>query len=145
MPRVKRGVKARKRRKKVLKQAKGYYGARSKTYRKAAETLARARMFAYRDRRTKKRLIRRLWITRINAAARLHDISYSRLMKGLSKASIQLDRKILADLAVHDAEGFKNIVQIAKDALTGNGTSIKRDGPLVKGSPAVAAGVSPHA
>jgi large subunit ribosomal protein L20 len=117
MPRVKRGEKARRRRKKLLKQAKGYYGARSKTYRKAAETLARARMFAYRDRRTKKRMLRRLWVTRINAAARLNDISYSRLLKGLNKASIRLDRKILADMAVNDAEGFKKVVEMAKSAL----------------------------
>jgi large subunit ribosomal protein L20 len=117
MSRVKRGTKARRRRKKLLKEAKGYYGARSRTYKKAAETLARARKYAYRDRRTKKRLMRRLWITRINAAARLNDLSYSQLFKGLKKAEILLDRKVLADIAVYDAEGFKKITEIAKENL----------------------------
>jgi large subunit ribosomal protein L20 len=119
MPRVKRGEKARKRRKKLLKEAKGFYGARSRTYKKAAETLSRARMFAYRDRRTKKRVMRRLWITRINAAARLNDLSYSQFLKGLHKADIQLDRRVLADIAVNDPAGFKKIANIAKDTLTG--------------------------
>jgi large subunit ribosomal protein L20 len=119
MSRVKRGEKARRRKKKLLKEAKGYYGARSRTYKKAAETLARARMFAYRDRRTKKRMMRRLWITRINAAARLNDLTYSQFLKGLKKADIQLDRKVLADIAVHDSEGFKKIARIAKESITG--------------------------
>jgi large subunit ribosomal protein L20 len=117
MSRVKRGEKARKRKKKLLKEAKGYYGARSRTYKKAAETLARARMFAYRDRRTKKRMMRRLWITRINAAARLNDLSYSQFLRGLRKADMQLDRKILADIAVHDPEGFRKIASIAKEKI----------------------------
>jgi large subunit ribosomal protein L20 len=117
MSRVKRGTKARRRRKKLLNEAKGYYGARSRTYKKAAETLTRARKYAYRDRRTKKRLMRRLWITRINAAARLNDLSYSQLLKGLKKADIQLDRKVLADIAVYDSEGFKKIAEIAKENL----------------------------
>lgn len=119
MSRVKRGEKARKRKKKLLKEAKGYYGARSRTYKKAAETLARARMFAYRDRRTKKRMMRRLWITRINAAARLNDLTYSQFIKGLKKADIQLDRKVLADIAIHDSEGFNKIARIAKESIAG--------------------------
>lgn len=143
MPRVKRGEKARRRRKKLLKQAKGFYGARSKTYRKAAETLARARMFAYRDRRTKKRMLRRLWVTRINAAARLNDISYSRLLKGLNKASIRLDRKILADMAVHDAEGFKKVVEMAKSALAGDSSPL--DAATAQARESSGAEISSHA
>ena len=119
MPRVKRGEKARRRRKKLLNEAKGFYGSRSRTYKKAAETLSRARMFAYRDRRTKKRVMRSLWITRINAAARLNDLSYSQFLKGLHKADIQLDRRVLADIAVNDPEGFKKIAGIARDSLAG--------------------------
>jgi len=120
MSRVKRGTTARKRRKKVLKEAKGYYGARSKTYRKANETLTRAWAFAYRDRRTKKRMMRRLWIVRINAAARLSGLSYSQFMYGLAEAGIRLDRKVLADMAVHDPKGFAQVAALAKKHLPEN-------------------------
>ncbi len=118
MPRVKRGKTALRRRKKLLKEAKGYYGARSKTYRKARETLMRAWAYAYRDRKTKKRTMRSLWIVRINAAARLSNLSYSELMGGLRKAGIELDRKVLADMAVDDPKGFEQIAEIAKKHLT---------------------------
>ena len=117
MPRVKRGFKARRRRKKILKAAKGYYGSRSTLYKHAKETVHRAWCYAYRDRRTKKRMFRRLWITRINAAARQNDMSYSQLVGGLSKAGVELDRKVLADMAVFDAPGFTKVAQIARDAL----------------------------
>jgi large subunit ribosomal protein L20 len=118
MPRVKRGKTALRRRKKFLKEAKGYRGARSKTYRKARETLLRAWAYAYRDRKTKKRTMRSLWIVRVNAAARLADLSYSELMGGLKKAGIDLDRKVLADMAVHDPMGFKRIADLAKRHLS---------------------------
>lgn len=114
MPRVKRGKTALRRRKKLLKEAKGYYGARSKSYRKARETLMRAWAYAYRDRKTKKRTMRSLWIIRINAAARLSNLSYSEFMGGLKKAGIELDRKVLADMAVQDPKGFEQIAEIAK-------------------------------
>jgi large subunit ribosomal protein L20 len=117
MPRVKRGQTALRRRKKLLKEAKGYYGARSKSYRKARETLMRAWSYAYRDRKTKKRTMRSLWIVRINAAARLSNLSYSEFMGGLKKAGVELDRKVLADMAVHDPKGFEQIVEIAKQHL----------------------------
>lgn len=122
MSRVKRGKTALRRRKKVLKEAKGYYGARSKSYRKARETLMRAWAYAYRDRKTKKRVMRRLWIVRINAAARLSDLSYSQFMGGLKKAGIELDRKVLADMAVHDPQGFAQVAEIAKKHLPLAGT-----------------------
>ena len=118
MPRVKRGKTALRRRKKLLKEAKGYYGARSKSYRKARETLMRAWAYAYRDRKTKKRTMRSLWIVRINAAARLSNLSYSEFMGGLKKADIELDRKVLADMAVHDPKGFEQIAEIAKQHVT---------------------------
>ncbi len=117
MARVKRGVTARKRHKKILKQAKGYYGARSRVYRVAVQAVTKAGQYAYRDRRQRKRQFRALWIARINAAARLNDLSYSRLINGLKKASIGIDRKILADIAVHDAETFSVISEKAKAAL----------------------------
>ena len=116
MPRVTRGFKARRRRNKVLKQAKGYYGARSRLYRSAAEAVDRALVYAYRDRKAKKRDFRRLWITRINAGAAINDISYSKLMGGLKKAGIELDRKVLANMAILDANAFSRVVQIAKEA-----------------------------
>ena len=119
MPRVKRGNTARKRRKKILKKAKGYYGGRHRYFKHAKETLHRAWQYKYRDRRRKKREFRRLWITRINAAARQHDMSYSRFMGGLGKADIELNRKVLADMAVFDPEGFAKVVDAAKDALEG--------------------------
>jgi large subunit ribosomal protein L20 len=117
MARVKRGVTAGRRHKKVLGKAKGYYNARRKVYRAAKQAVIKAGQYAYRDRRVKKREFRALWITRINAAARLHGLSYSRMMNGLLKAGITVDRKVLADLAMHDAEAFGAIAQQAKTAL----------------------------
>lgn len=117
MSRVKRGVTAHKRHKKVLKQAKGYRGARSRVYRVAKQAVIKAGQYAYRDRRQKKRQFRALWITRINAAAREHDLSYSRLIDGLKKASISVDRKILAELAVYDKTAFATLAAKAKEAL----------------------------
>ena len=114
MPRVKRGVTARARHKKILDQAKGYRGRRSKVYRVAKQAVMRAGQYAYRDRRNKKRDFRALWITRINAAARLHGMSYSVFMNGLKKASIELDRKVLADMAVMDKPAFAAIVAAVK-------------------------------
>jgi len=113
MPRVKRGSKARKRRKKVLKAAKGYRGGQSKLFKTASISVKRAGMYAYRDRRNKKRDFRRLWIIRINAAARERGLSYSNLISGLSKAGINLDRKILAELAVNDPAAFSKVVSMA--------------------------------
>jgi len=115
--RVKRGYKARRRRKKVLKLAKGYRGGRSKLFRTAADAVDKALMYAYRDRRSRKRDFRRLWITRINAAARLHDLSYSKLMHGLKKAGVELDRKVLAELAISDPSGFQQIAKLAAQQL----------------------------
>ena len=117
MPRVKRGVTAHARHKKVLKQAKGYYGARRKVYRVAKQAVIKAGQYAYRDRRQKKRQFRSLWITRINAEARNNGISYSRMMDGLNKAGIEVDRKMLADLAVHDKAAFGALAEKAKAAL----------------------------
>jgi large subunit ribosomal protein L20 len=117
MARVKRGVTARARHKKVLGKAKGYYGARSKVYRVAKQAVIKAGQYAYRDRRQRKREFRALWITRINAAARLHGMSYSQLINGLHKAAIDLDRKVLADIAVHDPDAFGAIAAQAKAGL----------------------------
>ncbi|HHS89026.1 MAG TPA: 50S ribosomal protein L20 [Rhodobacteraceae bacterium] len=117
MPRVKRGVTARARHKKVLKKAKGYYGARSRVYRVATQAVTKAGQYAYRDRRQRKRQFRALWIARINAGARMFGISYSRLINGMKKAGIGLDRKVLADLAVHDIDTFGKIAEKAKAAL----------------------------
>ena len=117
MPRVKKAVKSRQRRKKVLDMAKGYRGGRGTLLRTAKETVDRALKFAYRDRRVKKRTFRSLWIMRINAAARQHDLSYSRFMNGLKKAKVELDRKVLAGLAVSDPEAFARLAQIAKEAV----------------------------
>ena len=117
MARVKTGVVRRRRHKKVLKLARGFFSARHKHFRKAKEQLERSLVYAYRDRRQKKRDFRRLWIVRINAACRLHDISYSRFINGLNKAKIELDRKILADLAMNDAKAFAALAKQAKDAL----------------------------
>jgi large subunit ribosomal protein L20 len=114
MPRAKRGFKARRRRNRVLKHAKGYYGARGRTFANAIEQVHNAWVDAYRHRRTKKRDFRRLWIARINAGARMNGTSYSRLIGGLKKASIELDRKTLADLAVRDPGGFKAVVDAAR-------------------------------
>ena len=117
MPRVKRGVTDRARHKKVMKAAKGYYGARSRVYRVAVQAVTKAGQYAYRDRRQKKRQFRQLWIARINAAARQNGLSYSRLIDGLKKASIEIDRKILSDIAVHDKLAFTALVEKAKAAL----------------------------
>lgn len=116
MPRVTRGFKARRRRNRVLKLAKGFRGGRSRLYKTATEAVDRALVYAYRDRRTKKRDFRRLWIARINAGARMNDMSYSKLMGGLKKANVDLDRKVLANLAILDAGAFSSVVQIAKEA-----------------------------
>ncbi|AEF54519.1 50S ribosomal protein L20 [Marinomonas posidonica] len=117
MPRVKRGVQARRRHKKILKQAKGYYGARSRVFRVAKQAVIKAGQYQYRDRRQRKRQFRALWIARINAAARLNGLSYSRFIAGLKKATIEIDRKVLADLAVYEKEVFAAIVEKAKASL----------------------------
>ena len=117
MARVKRGVQAKARHKKVLKQAKGYRGARSRTYKVAKQAVMRAGQYAYRDRRVKKRIFRSLWIVRINAAARENGLTYSKLIAGLKKASIDLDRKTLANIAVNDKEAFTKIAEEAKSQL----------------------------
>ena len=118
MARVKRGVTARRRHKKILKLAKGYYNARRKVFRVANQAVIKAGQYAYIGRKQKKRNFRSLWITRINAAARINGMSYSRFMNGLLKAGITLDRKVLADIAVHDAAGFAALTEKAKGALT---------------------------
>ena len=115
--RVKRGFKARQRRKKVLKLAKGYRGGRSKLFRTAADAVDKALMYAYRDRRAKKRDFRKLWIARINAGARMNDLTYSRLIHGLKQANVELDRKVLAELAVSDPAGFSQVVSLASEQL----------------------------
>ncbi len=117
MPRVKTGVTAHRRHKKILKLAKGYKGAKSKQFKKANETVMKALYYARRDRRAKKGEFRRLWIARINAAARLNGLSYSRLVCGLTKAGVEVNRKMLADLAVSDAEAFAKLVAVAKENL----------------------------
>lgn len=117
MPRVKRGVVAHARHKKILQKAKGYYGARRKLFKTANQAVTKAGQYAYRDRRQRKRQFRALWIARINAAARLYDLSYSRFINGLSRAGIEIDRKILADLAVHDLDAFGALAAQAKASL----------------------------
>ncbi|MBP6534318.1 MAG: 50S ribosomal protein L20 [Arenimonas sp.] len=117
MARIKRGVTARARHKKILKLAKGYYGARRKVFRVAKQAVTKAAQYAYIGRKQRKRQFRSLWIVRINAAARLHGLSYSRFMNGLLKAGIKLDRKSLADIAIHDANAFAKIAEQAKSAL----------------------------
>ena len=117
MPRVKRGVASRARRKKILRQAKGYYGARSRTFKVAKQAVIKAGQYAYRDRRQKKRQFRALWIIRINAEAREHGLSYSRFMAGLKKAAIEGDRKVLDDLALHEKATFGALADKAKEAL----------------------------
>ncbi len=119
MPRVKRGVTAHARHKKVLDEAKGYYGARSTVYRVAKQAVIKAGQYAYRDRRQKKRQFRALWIARINAGARENGISYSRMMDGLKKANVEIDRKILADLAIFDRPAFAKLAEQAKASLAG--------------------------
>jgi len=117
MPRVKTGVVRRRRHKKILKLAKGFYSGRRKHFRKAKEQIERSLVYAFRDRKQKKREFRKLWIIRINAACRLNDISYSRFINGLKKSGIELDRKILADMAMNDAAAFSAVVTQAKAAL----------------------------
>jgi large subunit ribosomal protein L20 len=117
MARVKRSVQARNRHKKVLKAAKGYYGARSRTYKVAKQAVTKAGQYAYRDRRQRKRQFRRLWIIRINAAARLHGLSYSRFINGLKKANVEVDRKVLSNLAIFDCDAFAKLAEMAKTAL----------------------------
>lgn len=116
MPRVKRAVTAKKKRRTVLARAKGYYGNKSRSYRAAKEQTQHSLQYAYRDRRNKKREIRRLWIARINAAARINGLSYSVFMHGLKKAGVNLDRKVLSDMAVNDAPAFAKLVEVAKNA-----------------------------
>jgi large subunit ribosomal protein L20 len=117
MPRVKRSLHAKKKRRNVLEQASGYWGLKSKVYKRAKEQVLKSGNYAYRDRRARKRDFRRLWITRINAGARQHDLSYSQFMHGLNKAGIEVDRKILADLAATDPVAFGHIAEKAKAAL----------------------------
>ena len=117
MARIKRAVSAHKKRRTVLKRAKGYYRAKSRSYRPAKVQVQHSLQYMYRDRRNKKREIRRLWITRINAAARLNGLSYSVFMNGLKKAGVQLDRKVLSDMAVNDPAAFAAIAEVAKKAL----------------------------
>jgi large subunit ribosomal protein L20 len=117
MSRVKRSVVARARHKKVLKLARGYYGARSRVYRVAKQAVIKAGQYAYRDRRQRKRQFRRLWITRINAAVRMHGISYSKFMNGVTRANIQIDRKVLAHLAIFEPNAFAEVVNKAKKAI----------------------------
>jgi large subunit ribosomal protein L20 len=120
MPRAKRGNKRTEKRKKILKLAKGYYGTKSKLYRSAKESVERALNFAYTGRKLKKRDFRRLWIVRINAACRLNEMKYSQFMHGLKAAGIELDRKVLADLAVKQPEAFATLAGQAKDAISNN-------------------------
>ena len=117
MSRVKRGIRTRARHKKVLKQAKGYFGKKSKLFKVANQQVLKSGNYAYRDRRQKKRDFRKLWITRINAAARINGMSYSRFMDGLKKAVVELDRKVLSDIAITDPKGFTALVEKAKAAL----------------------------
>ncbi|HZA60203.1 MAG TPA: 50S ribosomal protein L20 [Actinomycetota bacterium] len=119
MPRVKRAVHGHKKRRAVLKEAKGYYGARSRRYRVAKEQLLHSGVYAYRDRRKRKGQFRRLWITRIGAAAQQNGLSYSRFIRGLKAADVALDRKVLAEIAVADPKGFAGLVDIARDGLGG--------------------------
>lgn len=120
MPRVKRGVTTHARHRKVRRQARGYYGARSRTFRSANQAVIRAGQYAYRDRRTRKQDFRRLWIVRINAAARMCGLSYSRLMHGLAQAEIEIDRKMLADLAMNEFDTFAQLADQAKARLSAN-------------------------
>ena len=118
MPRVKRSVTAHKKRRKILKAAKGFLLSRSKLLRTATEAVNHAMAYAYRDRKVRKRDFRKLWITRINAGARLNDISYSRLINGMHKAGVEIDRRVLSELAIHDPRGFSEVVTIAKGDQT---------------------------
>lgn len=117
MARVKRGVTAHARHRKVIAQAKGFYGTRNRLFKRANEALMKSLQYAYRDRRTRKRDMRRLWITRINAAARINGLPYGRFIEGLGRAGVQVDRKVLADLAVHDGTAFAQLVETSRAAL----------------------------
>ena len=117
MVRVKRGVSAHARHRRVIKQAKGFYGTRNRLFKRANEALMKSLQYAYRDRRTRKRDLRRLWITRINAAARINGLPYGRFIEGLGRAGVQVDRKVLADLAVHDGAAFAQLVETSRAAL----------------------------
>ena len=119
MPRVKRSVHARKKRREILEQAKGYYGSRSRRFRVAREQVLHSGQYAYRDRRARKRDFRRLWITRIGAAARQNGMSYSELIRGLRAAEVEIDRKVLADVAARDPRGFSGLVEVARRGLSG--------------------------
>jgi len=127
MARVKRGVVANRRHKKVLKKAKGYYGARSRIYRVANQAVTKAGQYAYRDRRAKKRVFRALWITRINAQARENGVSYSQLIAGLKLAGIEVDRRVMADLAVHDKPAFNALVEQAKSQLADKAAKAEKE------------------
>lgn len=118
MARVKRGVVARAAHKKVLKKTKGYYGARSRTFKVANQAVTKAGQYAYRDRRVRKREFRKLWIIRINAAVQEHGVSYSRFINGLKKANLEMDRKVLSDLAINDPQAFAKVVELAKSNLS---------------------------
>ena len=118
MPRVKRGSKRRLKRKKILGRAKGYYLSKSKLYRAAKEQVEHSLAYAYRDRKARKRDFRRLWIVRIGAAAKLHDLSYNRFVHGLKAAGVSIDRKVLADMAVRDPQGFTELAQVARTAIS---------------------------
>ena len=121
MPRTKNSVASRERRRKYLKAAKGFYGGRSKLYRTARESVERAMQFAYRDRRTRKRDFRKLWISRINAAARINGLSYNRFINGLKKADVDVNRKMLAEMAVNDEAGFRQLAELAKSTNENTG------------------------
>lgn len=127
MPRVKGGTISRARHKKVLKQAKGYFGSKHRLYRTANEQVMHSLKYAYRDRKQNKREFRKLWITRINAACRMNGISYSKFINGLAKANVQVNRKMLSELAINDAEAFANLVEVAKAALEGKTLEIKKE------------------
>lgn len=118
MPRAKRGFKARRRRKKVLKLASGYFGGKSKLFRTANQAVMKSLTYAYRDRRLRKRDFRKLWITRINAGCRMNDLSYSRFINGLKKANVEINRKMLSEMAIHDPDNFGKLCEMAKDQLS---------------------------
>ena len=128
MTRVKSGVETKRRHKKVLKEASGYFGSKHRLYKSAKEQLMHSSVYAYRDRRQKKREFRKLWITRINAACRMNDISYSKFINGLTKAGVEVNRKMLAELAINDMEAFKELVEVAKKGETKK--VVKKDTPV---------------
>jgi large subunit ribosomal protein L20 len=150
MPRIKRSVHAQKKRRKVLEQARGYWGRKSTHYRYAKEQVEHSLVYAYRDRKNRKRQFRRLWITRINAAARAHGLSYNQFVNGCSKAGIELDRKVLADLAVSDPEAFGAIAERAKAALAagsddGKAVAARPEDRAAAGGPAAGSAGRPPA